>query len=111
MAVSTNSSTMTRPLAVVTGASAGIGYELARICAENGFDLVIAADQPRIEDAARDFRNTGAAVDAVQTDLATLPGVDAVLAAIRGRPVAALLANAGHGLGKGFRSPSHSAPN
>ena len=36
----------TRQLAVVTGASAGIGYELAKLCAENGYDLVIAADQP-----------------------------------------------------------------
>ena len=38
---------LSRPLAVVTGASSGIGYELARLCAENGFDLVIAADRPR----------------------------------------------------------------
>ena len=42
----------TRPLALVTGASTGIGYELAKICAENGFDLVVAADEPKIEDAA-----------------------------------------------------------
>jgi hypothetical protein len=35
-----------RPLAVVTGASSGIGYELAKLCAENGFDLVLAADTP-----------------------------------------------------------------
>ena len=46
----------TRPLALVTGASTGIGYELAKICAENGFDLVVAADEPKIEDAARDLR-------------------------------------------------------
>ena len=37
-----------RPIAVVTGASAGIGYELANLCAQNGFDLVVAADQPKI---------------------------------------------------------------
>jgi short-subunit dehydrogenase len=91
-----------RPLAVVTGASAGIGFELARICAENGFDLVVAADQAKIEDAADTFRAAGAAVVAVQTDLAQLSGVDALYAAIGGRPVDALLANAGHGLGKGF---------
>ena len=45
-----------RPLAVVTGASAGIGYELAKLCAQNGFDLVVAADQPKIVHAAQDFR-------------------------------------------------------
>ncbi len=91
-----------RPLAVVTGASAGIGYELARLCAENGHDLVIAADQPKIEDAAADFRKLGARVDAVQADLATLEGVNRLVAAIKDRPVDALLANAGHGLGHAF---------
>ncbi len=91
-----------RPLAIVTGASAGIGYELARICAENGFDLLIAADQPKIQDAARDLRSLGAAVEAVEADLATLEGVDRLYAAAGGRPVEALLANAGHGLGRAF---------
>jgi short-subunit dehydrogenase len=91
-----------RKLAVVTGASAGIGYELARICAENGFDLVIAADQPKIEEAARAFRSLGASVVSVEADLAQLEGVDRLYAAIGGRPVDALLANAGHGLGRGF---------
>ena len=91
-----------RPLAVVTGASAGIGRELARICAKEGFDLVIAADQAKIEEAASAFRALGAAVDVVETDLAQVEGVDRLCAAINGRPVAALLANAGHGLGKGF---------
>jgi short-subunit dehydrogenase len=92
----------TRPLAVVTGASTGIGRELAKICAREGFDLLIAADEPAIEDAAREIRNLGAAVDAVQADLATTEGVDKLCAAIKGRPVEALLANAGRGLGKGF---------
>ena len=91
-----------RPLAVVTGASTGIGYELAKLCAENGFDLVIAADEPRIETAAADLRRLGAAVDAVEADLATLEGVDRLYTALNGRPVAALLANAGRGLGHGF---------
>ena len=45
-----------RPLAVVTGASTGIGYELARKCATEGFDLVIAADEPAIQRAADDCR-------------------------------------------------------
>lgn len=75
---------------------------LARLCAENGFDLVIAADQSKIADAAETFRQAGATVTAVETDLAELSGVDELYAAIAGRPVDALLANAGHGLGKGF---------
>jgi short-subunit dehydrogenase len=94
--------TAKRPLAVITGASSGIGYELARICAENGFDLVVAADQPEIAAAADVFRGLGASVDAVQTDLAEIDGVEKLYAAIKGRAVDALLANAGHGLGKGF---------
>jgi len=92
----------TRPLAIVTGASTGIGYELARECAENGFDLVVAADEPAIHKAAGDFRALGVEVEAVEADLATLEGVDRLYAAARGRPVAALLANAGRGLGHGF---------
>jgi short-subunit dehydrogenase len=91
-----------RSLAIVTGASAGIGYELARCCAEQGFDLLIAADQPAIHNAAQDFRTLGVAVDAIETDLARLDGVDQLCAATNGRPVEALLANAGHGLGHGF---------
>jgi short-subunit dehydrogenase len=91
-----------RPLAVVTGASTGIGYELAKICAQEGHDLLIAADEPAIHTAATEFRGLGAHVDAVEADLATVEGVDRLYAAIRGRPVAALVANAGRGLGKAF---------
>ncbi len=91
-----------RPLAVVTGASSGIGFELARCCAQNGFDLVIAADEPEIVDAARKLSVGGALAEPVRADLATLDGVDKLIEAIRGRPVEALLANAGRGLGGGF---------
>ena len=91
-----------RQLAVVTGASTGIGYELAKLCARNGFDLVVAADEPEIAEAAAEFEKLGAAVTAVETDLATLGGVDRLVAAVGDRPVDALLANAGRGLGHGF---------
>jgi short-subunit dehydrogenase len=91
-----------KPLAIVTGASTGIGYELAKLCAQNGYDLLIAADQPAIHDAAKEFQALGASVDAVEADLATLEGVDQLHAAVKWRPVSALLANAGHGLGHAF---------
>lgn len=91
-----------RSLAVVTGASTGIGYELALVCAENGFDLAVAADEPKIHEAATAFRALGAEVVAVEADLATSEGVDKLLDAIGQRPVAALLANAGRGLGGAF---------
>jgi short-subunit dehydrogenase len=94
--------TPTRPLAIVTGASTGIGRELAKCCAQNGFDLIVAADEPRIEQAATELRALGVQVEAVQADLATTTGVDALVAATAGRPVAALLANAGIGLGHAF---------
>src|ERR1041384_1734745 len=82
-------------IAVVTGASTGIGYELARCCAENGFNLVIAADEPKIQQAAETFRATGVNVDSVEADLATAEGVDKLYAALNGRPVDVVIANAG----------------
>jgi short-subunit dehydrogenase len=91
-----------RPLAVVTGASSGIGLELARLCAQDGYDLVIAADQGPLQAVADELRGFGVSVDAVEADLATVEGVDEVLAAIGERETEALLANAGHGLGHAF---------
>ena len=93
---------MSKPFAIVTGASSGIGLELAAICAQEGFDLLVAADRPEIQAAADQFRSLGADVTVVETDLATTEGVDQLWAAAAGRPVDALLANAGHGLGKAF---------
>ena len=93
---------ITRQFAIVTGASTGIGLELAKCCAREGFDLLIAADEPEIEHAAAAIRNLGAAVATVQTDLSTTEGVDRLVAAAAGRQVDALLANAGRGLGRAF---------
>ena len=89
-------------LAVVTGASTGIGYELARCCAKNGFDLIVAADEEEIEKAAEHFRDMGVNAEAVKANLATIEGVEALYASSKGRKIDALLANAGIGLGKGF---------
>lgn len=91
-----------RPLAVVTGASTGIGRELARVCAQNGFDLVIAADEPLINDAAAMCEDLGARVTPVEADLATVEGVELLYAAVGTRAVDALLANVGRGLGDAF---------
>jgi short-subunit dehydrogenase len=95
-----------RPLAVVTGASTGIGYELARCCARNGFDLLIAADELAIFNAADDCHALGATVQAIEADLSTVEGVDELYGAANGRPIDALLANAGRGLGKAFLDQS-----
>ena len=95
-------STDPRPLAIVTGASTGIGYELAVECARHGFDLLVAADEPTIQQAAEQFRSMGVSAEAVEADLSTVEGVDKLLAGTQGRPVEYLLANAGRGLGKGF---------
>ncbi|MES2947118.1 MAG: SDR family NAD(P)-dependent oxidoreductase [Pseudomonadota bacterium] len=89
-------------LAVVTGASSGIGYELAQCCAKDGFDLVIASDESGIEGAAVRLGAHGIAVQSVRADLSTREGVDKLLSLVQGRPIAALLANAGHGLGGAF---------
>jgi short-subunit dehydrogenase len=94
--------TASRPLAVVTGASSGIGFELASLCAAAGFDLLIAADEPSIHEAGLLLEKSGTHVDPLEVDLAGMEGVDKLYSAIQGRPVAALLANAGHGLGHAF---------
>lgn len=93
---------MADKFAIVTGASTGIGFELASLAAENGYDLLVVADEELIEAAARDLRLHGVSVDAVQADLSTVNGVDTVLAATAGRRIDVLCANAGRGLGRGF---------
>lgn len=86
-------------LAVITGASTGIGFELAKIAVENGYVPVIAADEPEIEDAARSL---GGGAEPVQADLGTMEGVDKVLERVGARSIDVLCANAGRGLGHAF---------
>jgi short-subunit dehydrogenase len=101
--MSMNSSS-TRPLAVVTGASNGIGYELAKQFAQNGFDLVVTATGPSINEAAQAFEGLGAKVETVQADLATYDGVETLYNQVQatGRPVEAIAINAGVGVGGKF---------
>jgi short-subunit dehydrogenase len=93
-----------RPLALVTGASSGIGLELARQFAGHGFDLVIAARHEDLLDAAEMLRRTGAEVEAVRVDLATAAGVERLYERVRAadRPLAAAAINAGVAAGGGF---------
>jgi short-subunit dehydrogenase len=95
----------TKPLAVVTGASSGIGYELAREFARNGFDLLVAAENDRIFTCVPEFEGEGAAVRAVRSNLATTEGVEALHEAIRGLRLPEVLAlNAGVGVSGDFAS-------
>jgi short-subunit dehydrogenase len=95
-----------RKFAIVTGASTGIGLELATLAAADGYDLLIVADEFEIQTAANEIRQAGGVVDALEADLATTEGVDALLAAAKGRPADALFANAGRGLGRAFLDQS-----
>ncbi|MEV0900568.1 SDR family NAD(P)-dependent oxidoreductase [Actinoplanes sp. NPDC049802] len=88
-------------LAAVTGASSGIGHELARQFAKNGYDLVVVAEDARIHET---FHDLGVTVEAVQADLATYEGVERFWAAVTatGRPLDAIAINAGVGVGGPF---------
>ena len=96
--------TDTQQFAVVTGASSGIGLELARQFASNGFDVLIAAEDAELSSAAGKLSAEGANVQAVRVDLATPAGAQELVAAISatGRVVDAIAINAGIGNGGAF---------
>src|SRR5215203_2587054 len=93
-----------RPLAVVTGASRGIGLELAKLFAAHDHDVIVAAEGADIHAVAQGLRDAGVEADAVQVDLASDQGVDELYRAVKdsGRPVAAVALNAGRGAGGAF---------
>lgn len=92
---------MASKLAVVTGASSGIGYNLAKVFAENGFDLVIGANDDRLPKATADFQAMGVQVTPVHADLATYDGCKQFWQAVEttNRKVDAVAINAGRGEG------------
>ena len=85
---------MADKFAIITGASSGIGAELAKLAAADGYELLLVADTP--------FAETPPSVQTLQTDLSTIDGVDQLLSAAAGRTIDLLCANAGHGLGHAF---------
>lgn len=91
-------------LALITGASSGIGLELARRFAEHGYDLVVAAEDAEIHVAAQKLGSSGVNVRPVQVDLRTGKGVEELYRRVtdEGRPLDAVALNAGVGLGGSF---------
>jgi short-subunit dehydrogenase len=98
------STSSSRPLALVTGASTGIGLELAKQFASNGFDLVVSARSDALDDAVRELELLGSVVEPIQVDLASAEGVDQLWGRVQElrRPLAAAALNAGRGAGGAF---------
>ena len=99
---------LTAPLALVTGASTGIGFALARQFLDHGYDVVVTADDAAIHESAVTLRTEGREVIPVQVDLSTAAGVEEVYAAARipGRPLDAVALNAGIAAGGAFHENS-----
>jgi short-subunit dehydrogenase len=89
----------TRPLALVTGASAGIGQAFAEQLAASGHDLIVVARRRERLDAlaARLMEAHGATTEVLVADLGSTAGVDAVAARAAETPLDLLINNAGFG--------------
>ncbi|WP_419808252.1 SDR family NAD(P)-dependent oxidoreductase [Sphingomonas sp.] len=92
---------MANKFAIVTGASSGIGLELAKLAAQDGYDLLVAADTS-FANAESEISANGGSVETLEVDLSTFEGVDRLLDVAAGRQIDLLCANAGHGLGRAF---------
>ncbi|GAA2741259.1 hypothetical protein GCM10009868_06750 [Terrabacter aerolatus] len=96
----------TRPTALVTGASAGIGHEFARQLAARGHDLVVVArDRARLDAVAAELTSTYAVrVEVLVADLSDRSALQAVADRVAdpGRPVDVLVNNAGYGQRRSF---------
>lgn len=88
-------------LALVTGASSGIGRSLAKELARRGYDLAICSAGPRLEDATAELSSLGMSVKQIQADLATREGVETLWSEVEalGRPLSVACINAGVGVG------------
>ncbi|MFL6087929.1 MAG: SDR family NAD(P)-dependent oxidoreductase [Mycobacterium sp.] len=83
--------------ALVTGASSGIGFELSKLFADDGYDLVIAAEDDGIHASADKLATAGIEVTPVQVDLRKPEDVERLYRSVDGRPLAAAALNAGVG--------------
>lgn len=93
-----------RKFAVVTGASSGIGYELARVFAKNDYDLLVTSNSGKLQQVLPDFEGLGVQVESVEADLAEYDGVEKLWQAVEatGRDLDAIAINAGVGVGGKF---------
>lgn len=100
-----NTASVNKPLAVVTGASSGIGYELAKQFAEHGYDLLLVAQHDRIKSVAEEIsKQYQITAEAFQANLATYDGVEMLYSRIHsmGRSLDVVALNAGVGIGGDF---------
>jgi short-subunit dehydrogenase len=95
-------------LAVVTGGSSGIGFEIARELGRRGYELLIVAEDPDIDTAATVMRADGSRVDVLRADLSKPDGVEAVRVRVlpRGEKLRVLVLNAGVGVWGPFLTTS-----
>lgn len=87
-----------RQTALITGASVGIGYELARQFARGGYDLILVArNVQKLNEAAAEMRTLGGAADVIECDLSRPDAPPRLFKQLAGRQIDVLVNNAGFG--------------